>query len=435
VKVHGHDQDLRAGLARAREWTLALVGDDETGTEEVVLGILETWCASSSFCQEFGIDFSAIQEEYSRRASERMKPIPGPEEPLVIEGDFEQIPRARILDANLNRAREGFRVVEDVARFAFNDSALAQAIKECRHELRHTASFLPTSWRIDSRDVAADVGTEIRTFDEMQRESLLDVARANIARVQEALRTLEEVSKMDNSLAARQFAGLRYRAYEIEQLIYRRQFSRQILAEAHLYWLAEPDACVKTFEWTTKEVLAAGVRVIQYRDKNVDDLTRLKWAEDLRRWTASAQALLIINDRPDIARMVGADGVHVGQEDLPPERVRGIIGPERIVGVSTHHPSQVLAAVKAGADYLGVGPVFPSQTKSFDFFPGLEYVNAASKLSPLPQYCIGGITPRNIEEVLAAGGKRVAVGRCISACEEPSRIVNALKVAMANFQE
>jgi thiamine-phosphate pyrophosphorylase len=135
-----------------------------------------------------------------------------------------------------------------------------------------------------------------------------------------------------------------------------------------------------------------------------------------------------MNDRPDIAQLVEADGVHLGQDDLDVSAARKILGSRAIIGVSTHSIDQLEKAILAGADYVGVGPTFPSQTKSFEEYPGLEFVRAASQLTTLPLFVIGGVNEKNISEVVKAGGKRVAVSYCVCQAEEPSKIIRELLI-------
>jgi thiamine-phosphate pyrophosphorylase len=123
--------------------------------------------------------------------------------------------------------------------------------------------------------------------------------------------------------------------------------------------------------------------------------------------------LAIVNDRADVAAIVNADGVHVGQEDLSVKDARAIVGPRMLIGVSTHNIEQARAAVLDGADYLGAGPTFASRTKSFDEFAGLDYLQQVSAETQLPTFAIGGIAAENVGKVLDAGITRVAVGAAI----------------------
>jgi thiamine-phosphate pyrophosphorylase len=424
------DPLVRKIVLKAREFSLGRKDDLEIGTEDLLIAVVEAWTEIEPLLAPFGFSREKFLDA-TRPAVLGAIAIPPSEPKPSLDTDGEIVPRARAIDANLNRAAEGFRVAEDYCRFVLEDRGLSESLKRARHRLHEAAGFLPDSWRIASRDSPNDVGAELTAEREGRRETALDVAVANIKRVQEALRSLEEFAKIDNSLAARQFGTIRYEAYHLEKLLRIASTARQALESADVYWLAEPDACRKSFEWTAKEVMDAGVVLIQLRQKGVDDRTLFGMAKDLRRWTERFGARLVINDRADVAGIVGADGVHVGQEDLPPYQIRSVVGPNAIIGVSTHTLAQLDAAVRDGADYLGVGPVFPSKSKSFVNFPGLEFVEAAAGATSLPMYCIGGITPNNIGKIIDAGGRKVAVGRAISDSDEPSQVVRRLRSALA----
>jgi thiamine-phosphate pyrophosphorylase len=137
--------------------------------------------------------------------------------------------------------------------------------------------------------------------------------------------------------------------------------------------------------------------------------------------------LFLMNDRPDLARLAEADGVHVGQDELPVKEVRRIVGPEALIGVSTHDLAQVRRAVLDGASYLGVGPTFPSGTKAFAEFPGLEFVRRAVAETTLPAFAIGGVTLANLPEVVAAGARRVAVSGAVCRAEDPCAAATAMR--------
>jgi thiamine-phosphate pyrophosphorylase len=197
-----------------------------------------------------------------------------------------------------------------------------------------------------------------------------------------------------------------------------------------LYLLISVGGCRGSPEWTIAEAVAGGVDIVQLREKNLDDRRLIERARDVRRWTQRVGALMIVNDRADIARLVGADGVHLGQDDLPVRAVRRIVGPNAIIGVSTHNLDQVQRAAIDGADYIGVGPTFPSTTKSFDALAGLEFVRAAAQATDLPAFVLGGVTAENIRSVIAAGGRRVAVSAAIAAADDPRAAARALRAIL-----
>ena len=150
-------------------------------------------------------------------------------------------------------------------------------------------------------------------------------------------------------------------------------------------------------------------------------------AKAVRRWTRAAGILFIVNDRPDISRLAEADGVHLGQDDLPVAAARRVVGPDALIGVSTHTADQVRRAVLDGADYLGVGPTFPSSTKTFGTFPGLPFVTEAASLTGLPQFVLGGVQAENLPAVVAAGGSRIAVSSAISTADDPREAAAILR--------
>ena len=167
--------------------------------------------------------------------------------------------------------------------------------------------------------------------------------------------------------------------------------------------------------WVVEEAIAGGADVIQYREKGVADRELLRRAREVRILTAKARVPLIMNDRADLARLAGCDGVHLGQEDLSVRDARRVLGPTALVGVSTHDRGQLDAAVLAGASYLGVGPVFPSPTKEFSEpeLAGLSYVQLAAETTSLPWFAIGGIRQENLDRVVESGARRVAVSGAV----------------------
>jgi thiamine-phosphate pyrophosphorylase len=166
--------------------------------------------------------------------------------------------------------------------------------------------------------------------------------------------------------------------------------------------------------------------MIQLRDKQLDDRELVARARLLRQATCDWPTLAIVNDRPDVAAAAQADGVHLGQDDLPVKDARSIVGPRMLIGVSTHHIEQARAAVLDGANYLGAGPTFPSRTKSFDAFAGLAYLRELAAENGLPVFAIGGIDADNLPQVIEAGVTRVAVGAAVTGIGEPGVAVRKL---------
>jgi thiamine-phosphate pyrophosphorylase len=182
--------------------------------------------------------------------------------------------------------------------------------------------------------------------------------------------------------------------------------------------------------WVVVEALAGGAQVIQLREKGLPDREVLARAREVRLLTVAAGARFIMNDRPDLARLAAADGVHLGQDDLAVRDARRIIGTRALVGVSTHDPAQLERAVLDGAGYLGVGPVFPTPTKDFDGLAGLSHVRHAAETVTLPWFAIGGITESNLDEVLEAGATRVAVSAAVTRAASPRRAAATLRARL-----
>ncbi len=333
----------------------------------------------------------------------------------------------RALDASLNRANEGVRVVEDYVRFVLDDRFLAQLAKELRHELAEIGARIPLSDRHASRDTAADVGTTLSTTAETTRSDAWEVCIASQERLQQALRSLEEFGKTIFPDAASCFEQLRYRSYTLGKAIGTVHRNSERLEDAQLYVLIDGSSSVVEFETQVQRLCSAGVDLLQLRDKRLDDRQLIERARTLVRIARPAEVLTIINDRPDIARLAEADGVHVGQEELSVKEARTIVGPRALVGVSTHSLTQVRRAVLDGADYLGLGPTFPTTTKTFTDYPGLNFLRAASEETRLPAFAIGGIGPENLSLVLETGARRIAVASAVTGAKEPGNVVSQLK--------
>jgi len=329
------------------------------------------------------------------------------------EPPTERIDLLRILDANANRAAEGLRAVEEYLRFVLDDRHLTQLCKELRHELSTTVADLWTEARRAARETQRDVGTEITTQQEYQRDDARGVLTANFQRALQSLRCLEEYCKPLDVKIAQKLEALRYRAYTLQRALEVTLTSCQRLAEAKLYVLIDGCSTPQSFEQTAQTLVAAGVNVLQLRDKKLSDRSLLERARLLREITKGASTLLIINDRPDLALLADVDGVHVGQDELSVKDARRVVGPDRLVGVSTHSLDQARLAVLDGADYLGVGPTFPSPTKQFDEYPGLPLLREVADEIRLPAFAIGGVTPENLPQVLATGFYRVAIGSAV----------------------
>jgi thiamine-phosphate pyrophosphorylase len=174
--------------------------------------------------------------------------------------------------------------------------------------------------------------------------------------------------------------------------------------------------------------LRGGVDVVQLRDKELPDDELVEAGRVFRRVCDAHGALFVLNDRPDLAHACAADGVHVGQEDAPVREARRLVGDDLLVGLSTHAVEQIERA--DGADYIGIGPVFPTATKPDEAAVGLGLVRVAAHTAPVPWFAIGGIDLSNVADVVAAGGERVAVVRAIRDADDPEAAARALRAAL-----
>ncbi|HVJ49682.1 thiamine phosphate synthase [Desulfitobacterium sp.] len=197
---------------------------------------------------------------------------------------------------------------------------------------------------------------------------------------------------------------------------------------------SEPHSLGRSNIEVAKEILNAGIKILQYREKNKKARQMYEECLVIREMTREAGALFIVNDHLDIAIAVDADGVHVGQDDLPVKWVRKIIGPSRIIGVSTHSPEQAQKAVADGADYIGVGPIYATHTKTDVCDPvGLEYLRYVVENIDLPFVAIGGIKEHNLAEVLQNGAQTVALVTEIVGSLDIKRTIHRLQKNMIHL--
>ena len=227
-----------------------------------------------------------------------------------------RVPLLRIIDANANRATEGMRVIEEYARFALDDAHLTRLQKQLRHDLIEVLQVLPREELCAARTTEQDVGTQIATQAEFERQDIRQVATANQKRVEQSLRSLEEFLKPLSAETARQIEQLRYRAYALGRAVELTGFSRQRLEQAKLYVLVDGGESLDAFSTAAAALVRSGVHVLQLRDLRLDDRQLVARGRRLRELTRETPTLFVMNNRPDLAVLTQADGVHVGQDDL-----------------------------------------------------------------------------------------------------------------------
>jgi thiamine-phosphate pyrophosphorylase len=207
---------------------------------------------------------------------------------------------------------------------------------------------------------------------------------------------------------------------------------RERLASSRLYFVVEAQPQGRDAEALLRAALENGVDIVQLRDPSLDDEGILRTAREFRRLCDEHDALFILNDRPDLAVRCGADGVHLGQDDMPVREAREIVGPDPLIGLSTHSPEQIEAA--EGADQISVGPVWATPTKPGRPATGLELIHRAARTAPVPFFAIGGIDSSNVADVVRAGAERVVVVRAIRDAEDPGAAARALRAALPQAQ-
>jgi thiamine-phosphate pyrophosphorylase len=417
--------EAHAVIATARKLAPGLSGESTIASEALLLALLRTDHRLGQLLKASG--FSA---ESFEAAVEEVRPPPIElEEGLELSDATDLIHLSRVLDASANRAREAMRILEDYTRFVLDDAFLTAELKSLRHDLTG-ALVLYAPRLLDARNTSGDVGTSLTTDAEQTRESLAAVVRVNSQRLQEALRSLEEFGKVQDARLGEAVEQIRYRSYTLERALLVGGDARRKLAGVQLYALLSSGSCKAALDWTIAEAAAGGVQMVQLREKNVTDRELMQRARAVRQWTQRAGVLFIVNDRPDIARLAGADGVHLGQDDLHVSAARRIVGADAIIGVSTHNLAQVRQAVLDGATYIGVGPTFPSGTKEFRELAGLEFVRQALAETSLPAFVIGGVNEDTIAAAAAAGATRVAVSQAIGQEDNPRATAAALRAAL-----
>lgn len=337
----------------------------------------------------------------------------------------------RIIDANVNRASEGLRVLEDIARFAYNNQNLSNKLRKMRHDTRKNIEsiFLVC---IDKRDAKNDVGHVISNNSNIDnKNNIRELIIANFKRFQEAVRTVEETLKiLKNYELSKKYEKIRFYSYDIEKEYIQTLFSDKLRNfRAGIYCItAHEFSCGRSNIDIVKDMINSGIKIIQYREKDKTMLEKYKECEKIREITKENDITFIVNDDIHIAKAVNADGVHVGQDDIPIEVVRELVGHNMIIGLSTHSPEQCDDAIKRGADYIGVGPVFKTYTKKDVCDPvGLKYLQYVVKNANIPFVAIGGIKQDNIDCVLEKGAKVIALVTEIVGAEDVNQKIRKLR--------
>ncbi len=340
----------------------------------------------------------------------------------------------RLVDANLDRLGEGLRVLEDVSRFLLNDAALSRRLKTLRHTLVKDLGPLEQEL-LSARRVAEDVGAPTTKRVALQHQDLPALTVANSRRVQESLRVLEEFSRVSGTPLSGKAGGFekaRFEVYDLEQQLVGRLLRHDKAARLKGLYLVLDTTALKGRDEV--EVAAAairgGVKTIQLRDKRRGKAELLTVARKLRDLCAGKGVLFIVNDHVDIALAVSADGLHLGQDDLPPAEARRIIPFDMLIGCSTHSTAEAVRAQANGADYVALGSIYPTTSKEKYKLVGTETLRRTRSKVSVPLIAIGGINHTNVPEVMKAGADGAAVISAVLGTDNVEKAARRLAAKM-----
>jgi thiamine-phosphate pyrophosphorylase len=340
------------------------------------------------------------------------------------------------MDANFNRAREAVRVIEEFCRFALNSAPLSERAKQLRHELCAAVDKLDAGRLLASRDTLGDVGVGKTVEKQLQRGQLKDCFTAACKRLTEALRALAEVMRTEERSVAQSIEQLRYDAYTLEKDIVLFSEPAEKFKRVGLYVIISSNLPADVL-CLAQRCAAGGADCIQLRARDIPDDRLFAVAVEFVQMCKEAHVLSIINDRVDIAVAAGADGVHLGQNDLPLEQVGKLQASPLILGKSTHSLQQLETACDALPTYISLGPVYSTGRKPSAKPVGLDYVKKATRRladTGIAGVAIGGIKPDNIEKVLKAGATTVAVCSAATEVKDPEAACRELKQRIAAFK-
>ena len=321
----------------------------------------------------------------------------------------------QIIDANLDRAREGLRVLEDWARFGLGGNDFVAKIKNYRQILgkNHLEVYK------QSRNYIEDQFKGLTHQEQNNRKNPEQIICSNAGRVQEALRVVEEFSRLHNHKLSKIASEIRYEIYslEIDLLnLSNRKSSEEILKENDLYVITDQkENLLKIIE----DILISGVKIIQHRFKKGTDKDNLEEAIQIKNLCKKYNSLFIINDRVDIALASDADGIHLGQDDLDLKTARKLLGYSKVIGISANNEIDISTALKNGCNYIGIGPIFETVTKKDKKPLGIEKIKTLTKDLNIPWFAIGGVTKNNISFLKSNGFKKVALVSQIMNSEDP----------------
>jgi thiamine-phosphate pyrophosphorylase len=333
----------------------------------------------------------------------------------------------RIIDASLNRIGEGLRVLEEYARFSLNDNTLTQQLKNLRHRIVRVSPGIEARLLL-ARNSSEDIGADMEVPGENKQRDVSGIISANARRAQESLRVMEEISRdVDLNLGTNDYKKARFELYTIQKDLMARVFRQEKLKKITGIYAVIDVAFLKGRNLTAVAggIIRGGVKIIQLRDKERRVKDFLASALELRELCNKHEALFIVNDSLEIALASEADGLHIGQDDLPVSAARRLLPIDKILGVSARTPEEAKTAKAEGADYLGVGAIFPTTTKQSGAI-GLDMLKQIRRSVDIPLVAIGGINQSNVKSVIKAGADASAVISAIMSAEDTEQATREL---------
>lgn len=344
----------------------------------------------------------------------------------------------RIIDANLNRTSEGLRVLEEFARLSLNEKSLSRRLKEMRHALLVIPPGIQERL-ISARDAAGDIGRDMKAPQQGQGRGVSETIVANARRAQESLRVLEELARTAAlHLDTDAYRKARFALYDIEKELLDRLLRRDRLARLPGLYVIIDAAFLKGRDAATLagQAIDGGASVIQLRAKGLETRAFLAMGEKVREVCNQRGILFIINDSLEVALAVDADGLHVGQEDMPVGVARRLLPAGKLLGCSVRTVAEAIQARADGADYLGAGAAYATGTKTSAGVVGPGRLAEIKTAVDLPIVAIGGINKGNIAEVMHTGVNGAAVISAVmdaadvaTAARELVDIINEVKLA------
>ncbi|MCM8818497.1 MAG: thiamine phosphate synthase [Candidatus Omnitrophica bacterium] len=328
----------------------------------------------------------------------------------------------RIIDANFNRAREGLRVIEDSFRFIYQDKNILNEIRRIRHNFsRKMLLFFPSNKLKSARFANEDKGKMLNRKDKLKVNELIET---NFFRIEEALRVLEEYSKVLNPKIFEFFHNTRFNIYDVEKKVMS-FLNRKKIKVPSVYVILNLKEEYKNFFKFAEKVIRGKPDIIQLRYKGDNTKFFIKCAKELKK-IISDEIIYIINDRIDIGTICESDGIHIGQNDINIEDARKLL-PDKIIGVSASNLREVKKLKNKDIDYIAIGAIFKSSTKVGKKVTGTDILRKVRKLISIPIIGIGGINIENCNKVIEEGADGIAVISAVENSDNPEEVVKRLR--------